>query len=84
MTKQPPRKWDVYERILQIYYVVFSRYTNRLQAFTLVADRYQESELDPNQLLDSCPRVGIGTLAGEYEGVTRLWLRWYDAEVGSD
>jgi len=52
------------ERILVPYYVVFSRYTNRLRAFTLVADRYQESELDPNQPKLWIPAlVGIGTLA---------------------
>lgn len=82
-TKQPPRKWDVYERMLRVpYYVVFSRYTNRLRAFTLVADRYQESELDPNQpkLWIPALELGLGLWQGEYEGVTRLWLRWYDAE----
>jgi len=67
-------------------YVVFSRYTNRLRAFTLVADRYQESELDPNQpkLWIPALELGLGLWQGEYEGVTRLWLRWYDdaEEIG--
>jgi Uma2 family endonuclease len=81
--EQPPRKWDVYERILRVpYYVVFSRYTNRLRAFTLVADRYQELELDPNQpkLWIPALELGLGLWQGEYEGVTRLWLRWYDSQ----
>jgi len=81
--EQPPRKWDVYERILRVpYYVVFSRYTDRLRVFTLVADRYQELELDSNQpkLWIPALELGLGLWQGRYEGVTRQWLRWYDAE----
>jgi len=81
--EQPPRKWDVYERILRVpYYVVFSRYTDRLRVFTLVADRYQELELDSNQPKLWIPtlELGLGLWQGKYEGVTRQWLRWYDAE----
>jgi len=83
MTKQPPRKWDVYERILRVpYYVVFSRYTNRLRAFTLVADRYQESELDPNQPKLWIPALELGL--GLWQGNMRrdaAMATWYDAEV---
>jgi len=81
--EQPPRKWDVYERILRVpYYVVFSRYTDRLRVFTLVADRYQELELDSNQPKLWIPtlELGLGLWQGKYEGVTRQWLRWYDVE----
>lgn len=81
--EQPPRKWDMYERILRVpYYVVFSRYTDRLRVFTLVADRYQELELDSNQPKLWIPtlELGLGLWQGKYEGVTRQWLRWYDAE----
>ena len=80
--KLPPHKWDVYERILRVpYYVVFSRYTNRLRVFTLVSDRYQELELDSNQpkLWIPALELGLGLWQGEYEGVTRQWLRWYSA-----
>lgn len=79
----PPRKWDLYERILRVpYYVVFSRYTDCLRVFTLVADRYQELELDPNQPKLWIPtlELGLGLWQGEYEGVTRQWLRWYEVE----
>jgi Uma2 family endonuclease len=32
----PPRKWEVYEQILRVpYYIVFSRYTDRLRFFQL-------------------------------------------------
>lgn len=79
----PPRKWEVYERILRVpYYVVFSRYTNRLRFFQLVGGHYQEQALD----LDN-PRVwiwelklGLGLWQGEFEGIRRLWLRWYDEQ----
>lgn len=81
--EKPPRKWEVYERSLRVpYYVVFSRYTNRLRAFTLVADRYQEQELNPYQPRQWIPalELGLALWQGEYEGVTRQWLRWYDQE----
>lgn len=76
---KPPRKWEVYEQILRIpYYVVFSRYTNRLRVFKLVGAHYQEllqervwiSELD----------LGLGLWSGDYQGIERAWLRWYDAQ----
>ncbi len=81
--EKPPRKWDVYERRLRVpYYVVFSRYTNRLRAFTLVAESYQEQELNLNlpRLWIPALELGLGLWLGEYEGVTRQWLRWYDQE----
>jgi Uma2 family endonuclease len=77
----PPKKWEVYEQILRVpYYVVFSRYTNQLRFFQLTAGQYQEQLLDSNH-----PRIwiaqlelGLGLWQGEFEGVTRQWLRWYD------
>ena len=77
----PPRKWEVYEQILRVpYYLVFSRYTNRLRFFQLTGGQYQEQSLDANY-----PRIwiaelglGLGLWQGEFEGVTRHWLRWYD------
>ena len=78
----PPRKWHVYEKILRVpYYIVFSRYTNQVRFFQLVGGHYQE------QLIDSAnPRLwipelnlGLGVWHGEFEGITRAWLRWYDA-----
>lgn len=79
----PPRKWEVYERILRVpYYVVFSRYTNRFRCFHLMGGHYQEQVLDPD-----CPRcwipelqLGIGVWQGDYDGVVRPWLRWYDEQ----
>lgn len=78
----PPRKWEVYERILRVpYYVVFSRYTNKVHFFKLEGGRYQQQSFNPEQ-----PRIwiaeielGLGLWRGEYSGITRQWLRWYDA-----
>lgn len=77
----PPHKWIVYEQILQVpYYLVFSRYSNRLRFFQLVDGRYQEQPLDsanPRAWLPDL-EIGLGIWHGEFEGVTRAWLRWYD------
>lgn len=79
----PPKKWDVYERVLRVpYYAVFSRYTNRLRGFKLEGGHYQEQTINPDN-----PRfwigelkLGLGVWLGEFEGITRQWLRWYDSE----
>lgn len=81
--EKPPRKWEVYEQILRVpYYITFSRYTNQVRAFTLVAESYQELVLDPNQPQIWIPalQLGLGLWQGEFEGIERLWLRWYDVE----
>ncbi len=77
----PLRKWDVYEKILRVpYYLVFSRYTNRVRFFKLVGGHYQEQALDPENPRIWIPEleVGLGLWQGEYEGIERQWLRWYD------
>lgn len=79
---KPPTKWTVYEEILQVpYYITYSRYTEKLRAFRLIEKRYVEEGLDPQN-----PRfwleelqIGLGIWEGEYKGVTRRWLRWFDA-----
>ncbi len=81
----PPTKWEVYEQILQIpYYLVYSRRRDRLRLFKLEKGRYQEQALNPTQqgfwLTDL--KIGIGIWLGEYEGINRPWLRWYD-ETGN-
>jgi Uma2 family endonuclease len=79
--EMPPRKWDVYEKILRVpYYIVFSRYTNRLRFFQLTGGRYQEQMLDSTQPRIWIPELelGLGLWQGAFEGVTRHWLRWYD------
>jgi len=77
----PPRKWEVYEQILRVpYYVVFSRYTNRLRFFQLSGGHYQEQVLnwDHPRIWISELELGLGLWQGEFEGITRQWLRWYD------
>ncbi|GET38835.1 hypothetical protein LYNGBM3L_39500 [Microseira wollei NIES-4236] len=78
----PPRKWEVYERILRVpYYVVFSRYTNKVHFFKLEGGRYQQQSFNPEQPRIWIPEIelGLGLWQGEYNGITRQWLRWYDA-----
>jgi Uma2 family endonuclease len=78
---QPPTKWEVYEQILRIpYYILFNRYTNQLRCFTLVAGQYQEVDLTEPKLWMPTLNIGLGIWQGEYSGVTRQWLRWYDAK----
>ena len=77
---QPPTKWEVYERILRVpYYIVFDRYTDKLQAFQLVADRYNELDLSTPRVWMPGLELGLGLWQGSYQQIERLWLRWYDA-----
>jgi Uma2 family endonuclease len=77
---KPPRKWEVYEQILHVpYYVVFSRYTDRLRGFRLQGAHYEELELPEPRVWMSELELGLGLWQGEYQGIERLWLRWYDA-----
>jgi Uma2 family endonuclease len=78
---KPPRKWQVYEQILHIpYYVVFSRYTNQLRAFKLNGAHYQELEVQDGRVWMSELGLGLGLWQGEFQGINRFWLRWYDAQ----
>jgi Uma2 family endonuclease len=79
----PPSKWQVYEQILQIpYYIVFSRYDNRLYFFHLIEGRYQRQLLDSENPRIWIPELelGLGLWEGEFDDIDRFWLRWYDAE----
>jgi Uma2 family endonuclease len=79
--EKPPRKWEVYEQILRIpYYVVFSRYTNQLRAFKLDGAHYQELDLHQSQVWMPELELGLRLWQGEFQGIERLWLRWYDAQ----
>ncbi|MGB3236982.1 MAG: Uma2 family endonuclease [Geitlerinemataceae cyanobacterium] len=78
---KPPRKWDVYEKILRVpYYVVFSHYTSQLRVFRLVTGNYQESVLETPGLWMPEIGLGLGIWHGEFLGIRRVWLRWYDAQ----
>jgi Uma2 family endonuclease len=79
---RPPAKFELYEQRLRVpYYLVYSRYTQRLRYFKLEGIRYQEQSLNPeNPLiwLDDL-EIGLGIWQGEFEGVPSAWLRWCDA-----
>ncbi|NBD32492.1 MAG: hypothetical protein GVY17_05870 [Cyanobacteria bacterium] len=76
---QPPNKWTVYEQILRIpYYFVFNRYTNELCAFELKGSRYQPLSIEEQGVWLEQAELGLGLWEGEYQGINRLWLRWYD------
>ncbi|NET01165.1 MAG: hypothetical protein F6K61_11445 [Sphaerospermopsis sp. SIO1G1] len=76
---QPPNKWSVYERILRIpYYFVYNRYTNEFNCFGLVMGCYQPLPIDGLGVWLKEAELGLGLWHGEYQGLTRSWLRWYD------
>jgi len=78
---KPPRKWEVYEQILRIpYYVVFSRYTNQLRVFKMVGAHFQELKLQEARVWMPELDLGLGLWPGEYQGIERSWLRWYEAQ----
>ncbi|MEH2118799.1 Uma2 family endonuclease [Nostoc sp.] len=75
---KPPSKWEVYERILRIpYYIVFSRYTDELQAFQLVGGHYEPMNLTEGRL--PMPELGLslGLWQGSFQDIPKLWLRWF-------
>jgi Uma2 family endonuclease len=77
----PPPKWQVYEQILRVpYYVTFDRYSDRLRIFGLNQGHYQELETSGQRLWIPELDLGLGLWQGEYQGVTRSWLRWYDEQ----
>lgn len=79
--EDPPTKWQVYEQILRIpYYVLFDRYTDQLQAFTLTAGYYQQLNLTESRVWIPALELGLGLWSGAYQGIERQWLRWYDAQ----
>ncbi len=76
---QPPTKWQVYERIIKIpYYIVFNRYTDKLQAFKLGSGSYTELELTTSKVWIPEIQLGLGVWEGTFSGIRRTWLRWYN------
>jgi len=80
--KQPPTKWQVYEQILQIpYYIIFSRISNELRVFHWQAGHYQALSLQEGRVWLPEIQLGIGLWLGNYQGLERQWLRWYDVQL---
>jgi Uma2 family endonuclease len=77
-----PGKLEVYERYLAVpHYIVFSRYTQQLRYFKRNGSRYCEQPLQaepPLIWLDDL-KIGLGLWQGEFDGISRSWLRWCDA-----
>ncbi|MGB7085170.1 MAG: Uma2 family endonuclease [Phormidesmis sp.] len=78
---KPPTKWSVYEEILQIpYYVIYDRYTDRLNGFHLTDGRYQPIPIgSENKIWIPEINAGLGMWQGRFKRSTRNWLRWYDS-----
>lgn len=80
-SEEPPTKWQVYEQILRIpYYVIYDRYSDRLIAYKLTGNRYREITLDEPRIWIEEIQLGLGLWWGEFQHITRQWLRWYDAQ----
>jgi Uma2 family endonuclease len=78
---KPPTKWEVYERILRVpYYFVFNRYTDEFQAFGLMTNSYETLNTTGQGVWLQEAQLGLGLWQGNYQGINRLWLRWYDRE----
>lgn len=74
---KPPTKWQVYEQILQVpYYIIFSRYTDRVQAFRWREGRYEAIAAIGDRILMPELDLSLGLWRGSYKGLNRLWLRW--------
>jgi Uma2 family endonuclease len=79
---KPPTKWEVYERILRVpYYFVFNRYTDEFQAFGLTTNCYEPLVIEGQGIWLAEAQLGIGLWQGNYQGIERLWLRWYDQDL---
>ena len=77
----PPNKWAVYEQILRIpYYILFDRYTDHLRAFRLVGGHYQTLNFADQRIHIPEWGISLGVWQGSYQGIERLWLRWFDAD----
>jgi Uma2 family endonuclease len=79
--KEYTAKLKEYQRLGILYYVIYSsrrRRKPRLEVYKLVNGSY---ELQPGNLV-WMPEIGlgIGCERGNYSGVTREWLYWYDAD----
>ena len=69
----------MYEQILRIpYYFVFNRYNNEFRAFQLRGSHYESLSIQEQGVWLEQAELGLGLWEGQYQGINRLWLRWYD------
>lgn len=77
---EPPPKWDVYEKILRVpYYAIFSRGYTELRMFRLMGEQYVEVLGHGGRYWIQEVGLGLGIWRGRFQGLDRLWLRWFDA-----
>ena len=76
-----PPKWVVYEQMLQVpYYIVYDRHKDILRAYELINGQYKTLKIVDERVTLPQMQLSLGLWQGEYEGITRQWLRWIDAE----
>lgn len=72
-----PSQWEVHESLLRVpYYVLFDRLAASFRLFRLEGASYQP--LSQPTLWIPTLEIGLGLWQGSFEGVERLWLRWFD------
>ncbi|MEB3178618.1 MAG: Uma2 family endonuclease [Nostocaceae cyanobacterium] len=79
--KEYSDKLAEYEELGVLYYVIYSsrrRRKPRLEVHKLVNGKYELQPGNPVWMPEI--GLGIGCERGNYSGVTREWLYWYDAE----
>jgi Uma2 family endonuclease len=79
--KEYSDKLAEYEALGILYYVIYSsrrRRKPRLEVHKLVNGKYELQPGNPVWMPEI--NLGIGCERGNYSGVTREWLYWYDAE----
>ncbi len=74
-------KWEKYKDLGILYYVVYSSrrcHDPRFEVYKLVNGCYELQPGNPVWMPEI--GLGIGCERGNYSGVTREWLYWYDAD----
>lgn len=79
-TEGPHTKWEVYEEVLRIpYYVIFSKRMNQMRVFRHDGKKLVEEQVSQGRYWIPEANLGLGLWLGRYEGLHRLWMRWFDA-----
>jgi Uma2 family endonuclease len=79
--KEYSTKLEEYQALGVLYYVIYSsrrRRKPRLEVYKLVNGKYELQSGNPVWMPEI--GLGIGCERGNYSGVTREWLYWYDAD----
>ena len=79
--KEYTTKLDIYQGLGVLYYIIYSSRRRRkphLEVHKLVNGKYELQSGHPVWMPEI--GLGIGCERGNYSGVTREWLYWYDAD----